>query len=329
MNDPSKHAPGPTLSVIIPLVDAEKDLPALCDELYPFLDSLNRSYEVVFVDQGSRDRTPTLLYQQHKLWPDLTQVLLGRGQVSEDAAALVGLRACRGKVAIILPLRSGRLSEVIPEVLDPLDLGHDFVTAVTSREGIAAWRRRLLDAETWLRMHLAGIRLSDPDGGLYGYDRALIEVLTRAGSGSPPVPELLPALACSLAQNPAEIPLPALQKRGERSLSGRIDQAYRHLSLLLGSSRLPLRLYAVLSIGLAVLAMAMALLVGLFGLFVTEAGVSGVLLGLLLAAHLALGLGLFALYLDRIPGGLQGDGGFQLRLHLAPSGAVAGNVREG
>jgi hypothetical protein len=178
-------------------------------------------------------------------------------------------------------------------------------------------------------MHLAGIRLGDPDGGLYGYDRALIEVLTRAGSGSPPVPELLPALAVSLAQNPAEIPVPALPKRGERSLSGRIDQAYRHLSLLLGSSRLPLRLYAVLSLGLAVLAMAMALLVGLFGLFVTEAGVSGVLLGLLLAAHLALGLGLFALYLDRIPGGLQGDGGFQLRLHLAPSGAVAGNVREG
>lgn len=318
MKGSAKQNPGPALSVIIPLMDAERGLQGFWDELYPFLNSLNRSYEVVFVDQGSLDRTSTLLYQQHKLWPELTQVLLAHGRVSEDTAVLAGLKACRGKAAIILPFRTGAPSKVIAQFLDSLDLGHDFVAGATSRSEGSGWHRRLFQAETWLRTRVSGFRLSDPDFGLYGYDRSLITTLNQAGVGPLPVPEVLPALALSLALNPEEIAVPDMPKPARKSPSGRIDQAYRHLHLLFGASRLPLRLYAVLSLGLALLAFALALFVALFGLLVADAGVGGILLGLVLASHLALGLGLFALYLDRLPGGLGGDAGFQLKLHLAP-----------
>lgn len=79
------------------------------------------------------DRTSTLLYQQHKLWPELTQVLLAHGRVSEDTAVLAGLKACPGQNAIILPFRTGAPSKVIAQFLDSLDLGHDFVAGATSR----------------------------------------------------------------------------------------------------------------------------------------------------------------------------------------------------
>lgn len=56
----------------------------------------------------------------------------------------------------------------------------------------------------------------------------------------------------------------------------------------------------------------------LFGLLVADASVGGSLLGLVLASHVALGLGLFALYLDRLPGGLGGDAGFQAQAPFGP-----------
>ena len=328
MKGTAKQNAGPALSVIIPLMDVERGLQGFWDGLYPFLNSLNRSYEVVFVDQGSLDRTSTLLYQQHKLWPELTQVLLAHGRVSEDTAVLAGIKACGGKAAIILPFRSGAPSKVIAQFLDSLDLGHDFVAGASSRSGVSTWYRRVFQAETWLRTRVSGFRLSDPDFGLYGYDRSLITTLTKAGVGPLPVPEVLPALALSLARNPEEIRVSDMPKPGGKSLSGRIDQAYRHLHLLFGTSRLPLRLYAVLSLGLALLGFALALFVALFGLLVADAGIGGMLLGLVLASHVALGLGLFALYLDRLPGGLGGDGGFQLKLHLAPRGNAEGAATE-
>jgi glycosyltransferase involved in cell wall biosynthesis len=60
MTLPSKK-PTLDLSVVIPVYNEEKSLPLLQDRLFPALDALGKSYEVIFVNDGSRDRTADLL----------------------------------------------------------------------------------------------------------------------------------------------------------------------------------------------------------------------------------------------------------------------------
>ena len=69
MNDPQ-------LSVIIPVYNEQETLPALCARLNPALDALGVSYEVLFVNDGSRDRSAALLKDQFLARPDVTRVIL-------------------------------------------------------------------------------------------------------------------------------------------------------------------------------------------------------------------------------------------------------------
>ena len=66
----------PTLSVVIPVYNEEAVLPQLFDRLYPALDALGRPYEVVFVNDGSRDNSVALLREQYQRRPHETRVVL-------------------------------------------------------------------------------------------------------------------------------------------------------------------------------------------------------------------------------------------------------------
>ena len=67
--------PNVDLSVLIPVYNEESVLPILFERLYPVLDALDRSYEVIFIDDGSKDRSPELLHERHAQRPDVTRVL--------------------------------------------------------------------------------------------------------------------------------------------------------------------------------------------------------------------------------------------------------------
>src|SRR5699024_10994938 len=85
----------PELSVIIPMYDEEQVLPLLVDRLRPVLDDLDVRYEVVAVDDGSRDQTPVLLQRYRRQWPQL-RILRLRANAGHQAAISAGLSAARG-----------------------------------------------------------------------------------------------------------------------------------------------------------------------------------------------------------------------------------------
>ncbi|MFX6149361.1 glycosyltransferase, partial [Acinetobacter baumannii] len=59
-----------TVSVIIPVYNEEAGLQSLFDRLYPVLDQLGRQYDVIFVDDGSSDRSVAVLRAQFSQRPD-------------------------------------------------------------------------------------------------------------------------------------------------------------------------------------------------------------------------------------------------------------------
>jgi undecaprenyl-phosphate 4-deoxy-4-formamido-L-arabinose transferase len=64
------------VSVVIPVYNEEAGLQSLFDRLYPALDALKVRYEIVFIDDGSRDRSAAILKDQFAKRPDVTRVVL-------------------------------------------------------------------------------------------------------------------------------------------------------------------------------------------------------------------------------------------------------------
>jgi cellulose synthase/poly-beta-1,6-N-acetylglucosamine synthase-like glycosyltransferase len=69
----------PGISIVVPIYNEEAVLPALFERLYPALDALGASYEVIFINDGSRDRSGALLREQFRKRPDVTRVILFNG----------------------------------------------------------------------------------------------------------------------------------------------------------------------------------------------------------------------------------------------------------
>src|SRR5437016_5285711 len=89
----------PKLSVVIPVYNEEAVLPALFARLYPALDALGASYEVIFINDGSVDRSAALLRGQFEIRPDATRVILFNGNFGQHLAIMAGFEASRGERA--------------------------------------------------------------------------------------------------------------------------------------------------------------------------------------------------------------------------------------
>lgn len=106
----------PLLSVVVPMYDEEAVLPLFADRVRPVLDGLGVGYEVVAVDDGSRDATPVLLLKARRDWPELRVVRL-RTNAGHQAALSAGLSRARGQWVATLDADLQDPPEVLPEML--------------------------------------------------------------------------------------------------------------------------------------------------------------------------------------------------------------------
>ena len=100
----------PVLSVVIPVFNEEAVLPALFERLYPALDTLGRPYEVVFVNDGSKDNSVAMLREQYQRRPAQTRVVLLQVNFGQHAAILAGFARSRGAYVVTLDRKSTRLN---------------------------------------------------------------------------------------------------------------------------------------------------------------------------------------------------------------------------
>src|ERR1700683_1225998 len=92
----------PKLSIVIPVYNEEQVLPTLFERLYPALDKLAITYECIFVNDGSKDRSAALLRQQFQLRPHETRVVLFHANFGQHSAVMAGLAYSRGEYVVTL-----------------------------------------------------------------------------------------------------------------------------------------------------------------------------------------------------------------------------------
>lgn len=109
--------PPPVLSVVVPMYNEADVLPLFVERTRAVLDGLDEAYELVAVDDGSRDQTPVLLQAARRTWPEL-RVLRLRANSGHQAAISAGLAAARGDWVVTLDADLQDPPETIPAMLD-------------------------------------------------------------------------------------------------------------------------------------------------------------------------------------------------------------------
>src|SRR5919109_2936486 len=189
------------LSVVIPVYNEEEGLPTLFARLYPSRDALSRSYEVIFVNDGSRDRSAALLREQFAKRPDVTRVVLLNGNFGQHMAIMAGFERTRGERIVTLDADLQNPPEEIARLLAKMDEGYDYVGGVRSERHDNAFRRYGSRAMNRLRERITRIRMSDQGCMLRAYSRPIIDAINSCRE----VSTFIPALAYTFAHRPTEV----------------------------------------------------------------------------------------------------------------------------
>jgi len=287
------------LSVVLPVYNEEDNLEPVWSELIPILESTRRSFEVVFVDDGSSDGSPNILRQFAEQDPRVRIVRFARN-FGQQMAHTAGLRNARGKVVIIMDADMQTPAENIPAFLARLDDKYDIVYGVREKVAAPLYRRIGTRMTNWLICRITGFEIPDSASGFLALDKRLVERVNRFNDRS----RYLSGLFAWLAYGRYS----AIEVTRRPRLHGESKYNFRQLAMLvlnfiaLFSVRpLYLAFWAAFGFaGLGVVLLVTVIAAAQIGT-VAEAGLYAALLAFLAALQLSY-LGLVGAYVGRIYG---------------------------
>jgi undecaprenyl-phosphate 4-deoxy-4-formamido-L-arabinose transferase len=236
------------LSVVIPVYNEEAGLPALFERLYPALDALRTPYEVIFVNDGSRDRSAAVLREQFAHRRDVTRVVLLNGNFGQHMAILAGFEQSRGSRVVTLDADLQNPPEEIGKLLAKMDEGYDYVGGVRGERHDTTFRRLGSRAMNALRSRITHIHMTDQGCMLRAYSRDIIDAINACGE----VSTFIPALAYTFARNPAEIEVAHEPRAAGTSKYSLYSLIRLNFDLMTGFSVVPLQIFSLFGILVAI-----------------------------------------------------------------------------
>ena len=239
----SSPAPAVYLSVVIPVYNEEPNLPTLFARLYPVLDGLGRSYEIVFTNDGSADRSFELLRAQHTARPDVTRVIDFNANYGQHMAVMAAFERVRGEVIVTLDADLQDPPEEIPKLLALIDAGSDYVGGVRLNRQDSLFRTVASKVINFVRSRTTNIEMTDQGCMLRAYRRAVVEAVVASGA----INTFIPALAYSYAGKPAEVGVRHEERHAGVSHYSFYKLVRLNFDLITGFSLAPLQLFTLFS----------------------------------------------------------------------------------
>jgi glycosyltransferase involved in cell wall biosynthesis len=191
------------VSVIAPVYNEEENVDALCAALHTSLAKLGRSYEVVLVDDGSKDRTWEKMCANADRYPHMRMVRLRRN-FGQTAAMSAGFHAAKGSVVITIDADLQNDPDDIPLLLEKFDAGADVVSGWRKDRKDAFINRRLPSIlANGLISKITGVYLHDYGCTLKAYRREVVDRLHLYGE----MHRFIPALASWIGAEVVEVPV--------------------------------------------------------------------------------------------------------------------------
>src|SRR5512146_1962542 len=190
-------------SVVVPFHDEQENVTEMCDRLKAVMEAQSDPFELVFVDDGSRDRTFVLLREIAAVDSRVVVVKLRRnfGQTSALAA---GFDNARGEYVIAMDGDLQHDPADIPLFLEKIEEGYDIVSGWRKQRIDNLWMRRIPSrCANWLMAKLSGVDIHDFGTTFKAYRRDLLSQVTLYGE----LHRFIPALASWHGATICEVPI--------------------------------------------------------------------------------------------------------------------------
>ena len=289
----------PEISVVIPVYNEEAGLANLFARLYPAMDGLGLPYEVVFVNDGSRDNSVAILAEQYRKRPDVTRVVLFNGNYGQHMAILAGFEQTHGQIVITLDADLQNPPEEIHKLIAKMREGYDYVGSIRRKRQDSAWRTVASKAMNRVRERITNIHITDQGNMLRAYGRNVIDLVNQCGE----VNTFVPALAYKFARKPTEIVVEHEERAAGESKYSLYSLIRLNFDLMTGFSLVPLQMFSLLGMTLALLS-ALLVLVLVVRRFLLGAEAEGVFtlfaIAFFFMGVILFGIGLVGEYVGRI-----------------------------
>lgn len=225
------------ISIVIPVYNEEESLHALFSPLYSVMKGTARSFEIVFINDGSKDGSFGILYDLHKAYPEVRVIDLN-GNFGQHMAIMSGFEHVRGDKIITMDADMQNPPEAIPDILSKLDGGHDVVGTYRVGRRDPLFRKTASKIINKITNRIAHLGIRDYGCMMRGYDKRIIEIINASCEKT----TFIPALAQKFAVNAVEIPI--THKERERGVSkyGLIQLIRLNFDLMTSFSIAPLQI---------------------------------------------------------------------------------------
>ncbi len=289
----------PHISIVIPVYNEENVLPIMFSRLIPVMDSYGKTYEVIFVNDGSKDNSQAVLADLFGKRPDIIRIVQFMRNYGQHPAIMAGFEHVRGEVMVTLDCDLQNPPEDIPKMLELIEQGHDVVGGRRANRQDLAWRKAVSYFSNIVRKRITNIDMGDHGCMLRAYKRSIIDQIVKIGDTSP----FITALSQELASNPTEIDV-GHEKRAAGKSNYNLYKLIRYnFDLVTGFSLVPLQLFTLVGMACSIGSFLLVLYMALRRIFLgAEAEGVFTLFAILffLVSVTMLGLGIIGEYVGRI-----------------------------
>jgi len=231
----------PYISIVIPVYNEELTLPILFNRLIPVMDKYGKLYEVIFVNDGSKDKSQEVLRELFNKRPDVIRAVQFMRNYGQHPAIMAGFGKVRGDVVVTLDCDLQNPPEDIPKMLDLIEKGHDVVGGYRGNRQDLAWRKVVSKLSNIVRKRIMNIEIKDHGCMLRAYRRTIIDQIVQSGEATP----FITVLSQYLAGNPVEIEVGHEERAAGESNYNLYKLIRYNFDLVTSFSVVPLQIFTV------------------------------------------------------------------------------------
>ena len=231
----------PYLSIVVPVYNEADNLDALFTRLTKALDAFGKSYEIILINDGSRDKTESILNDLYQKRPDHLRIVHFNGNFGQHMAIMAGFERARGDIVITLDADLQNPPEEIPNLVKAIEAGHDYVGSIRKNRQDTWFRRHASRLNNLIRSKITGIVMTDQGCMLRAYKKHIIDAVVASKESS----VYIPALAYSYASSPTEIEVDHSERAAGESKYNLYRLLRLNFDLMTGFSLAPLQAFTL------------------------------------------------------------------------------------
>ncbi len=228
------------VSLVIPVYNEEANLPELFERLCKSMDAVGKTWEVIFVNDGSRDRSGELLREFAKKRANV-KIVDFNGNFGQHTAIIAGFERVSGETVVTLDADLQNPPEEIKKLLDKIDEGYDAVGGYRKRREDSSLRRYPSKVVNYLRDKMTSVRMRDQGCMLRAYRRKIVDAVIRTNERS----MFIPTLAYTFASNPVEIEVEHAARNAGESKYNLYKLVRLNFDLITGLTLIPLQIFTM------------------------------------------------------------------------------------